>query len=175
MIWNWQFDGPIEKNSPILKRLTIGKPNESMNNFLKEAKALFHCYNQENSCFRIKGFTQDPLSMQYYIITRYAENGGLRQYLRENTSLSWEDQLYILWDISLDFERIHKTGLIHRDIHADNILHTGKVAHLDYGTKVHDGVAYIPDFGFSIAAHSDNNTEELGNLWCHSLHRPRSA
>ncbi|CAB5347186.1 unnamed protein product [Rhizophagus irregularis] len=57
---------------------TIGKPNELMNNFLKEAKALFRCYNQENSCFRIKGFTQDPLSMQYYIITRYAENGDLR-------------------------------------------------------------------------------------------------
>ncbi|RGB42643.1 kinase-like domain-containing protein [Rhizophagus diaphanus] len=76
-------------------------------------------------------------------------------------SLSWEDRLYILWDISLDLERIHKTGLIHRDIHAGNILHTGKVSHFNCGTKVHDGVAYISDFGFSIAAYSDNNTEEI--------------
>jgi serine/threonine protein kinase len=106
------------------------------------------------------GFTQDPISMQYYFITSYAENGDLRKYLHENPNLSWEDRLYIVWDISLDLERIHKAGLIHRDIHAGNILHTGEVAHFVDEIRVHNGVAYIADFGFSMAASYSNNSAE---------------
>ncbi|GBB96020.1 hypothetical protein RclHR1_26630001 [Rhizophagus clarus] len=116
------------------------------------AEALYHCYNQENSNFCVKGFTQESISMQYYIITDYAENGGLCKYLQKNPNFSWKDQLYIIWDISLDLERIHKTGLIHRDIHAGNILHIGKISHFDDGVEVHSGVAYISDFSFSMAA-----------------------
>jgi hypothetical protein len=78
-------------------------------------KALFQCYNRENSCFRIKGFTQEPISMQFYIITKYAKSGNLRQYLLKNPNLSWKDRLFIIWDISLDLERIHKAG--NKEIH----------------------------------------------------------
>jgi serine/threonine protein kinase len=101
--------------------------------------------------------------MQYYIITEFAENGNLREYLRNNPNLSWEDRLYIVWDISLDLERIHKAGLVHRDIHAGNILHTGKVSHYDNdGIEVHNGVAYISDFGLSMAACLlHNNKKEI--------------
>lgn len=98
--------------------------------------------------------------MQYYIVTEYAENGDLRKYLHVNPNLSWENRLYIVWDISLDLERIHKAGLIHRDIHAGNILHSGKFVHLEEGKEVHEGVAYISDFGYSMAASYPHNNKE---------------
>lgn len=100
--------------------------------------------------------------MQYYIVTEYAENGDLRKYLRANPNLSWENRLYIVWDISLDLERIHKAKLIHRDIHAGNILRTEKASHFEDGEEVHKGVAYISDFGYSMAAcYPHDNAEEI--------------
>ncbi|CAB5322699.1 uncharacterized protein OCT59_007560 [Rhizophagus irregularis] len=150
----------IKSEREIIALKTIGSPDLSMDNFLKEAEALFDCYNQENSGFCIKGLTQDPISMQYYIVTEYAENGDLRKYLHVNPNLSWENRLYIVWDISLDLERIHKAGLIHRDIHAGNILHSGKFVHLEEGKEVHEGVAYISDFGYSMAASYPHNNKE---------------
>ncbi|CAB4387299.1 unnamed protein product [Rhizophagus irregularis] len=150
----------IKSEREIIALKTIGSPDLSMDNFLKEAEALFDCYNQENSGFCIKGLTQDPISMQYYIVTEYAENGDLRKYLHVNPNLSWENRLYIVWDISLDLERIHKAGLIHRDIHAGNILHSEKFVHLEEGKEVHEGVAYISDFDPS----KRPKAEEIGDM-----------
>ena len=99
--------------------------------------------------------------MQYYIITDHAENGDLRRYLHENPKLSWRDRLYMVCDISFDLDRIHKAGFIHRDIHAGNILHTSKISHFENEVRVHNGVAYISDFGLSMAARHSHNTEEI--------------
>ncbi|CAG8724773.1 11668_t:CDS:2, partial [Dentiscutata erythropus] len=131
------------------KRLRCNHPKEKFDlcssciasHFPEEsAAALFHCYNKESSSFRILGFTQDPTNMQYYVITTYAESGDLNKYMCDNlTTLTWMDRLFIIWDISLDLERIHKAGLIHRDIHSGNILHTREVQHLLREVPIHTG------------------------------------
>jgi serine/threonine protein kinase len=96
--------------------------------------------------------------MQFYIITEYSKSGNLRQYLLKNPNLSWKDRLFIIWDISLDLERIHKAGFIHCDIHSENILHMESVSHFIGNKKI---VAYISDFGLSMAACCSYNTGEI--------------
>ncbi|CAG8662680.1 776_t:CDS:2 [Dentiscutata erythropus] len=137
----WEEFTNIEKASKeTLDELVVLKTvgNQSnLSNIMNEAAALFHCYNQKTSCFTVKGFTQDPINMQYYIITTYAECGDLRRYMRENPTLSLRDKIFIIWDISVDLERIHEDGLVHRDIHAGNILYTRNVGHFRREVPIH--------------------------------------
>lgn len=74
---------------------------------------------------------------KFFLITDYCDGGDLRSALQRNKRFSEDQAKIYLAEIILAIEEIHKNGIIHRDIKADNIL-------LDK-----DGHACITDFGLS--------------------------
>uniref|UniRef100_U9T9P1 Protein kinase domain-containing protein n=1 Tax=Rhizophagus irregularis (strain DAOM 181602 / DAOM 197198 / MUCL 43194) TaxID=747089 RepID=U9T9P1_RHIID len=95
-------------------------------------------HNKVNNIFAniigLYGITQDPETKNYMMVLDYAKNGSLRNYLDErHNKLSWNDKFYYLFDIARGLQYIHGNKLIHRDLHAGNILH--------------DGIIYITDMG----------------------------
>src|SRR5437764_4378355 len=76
----------------------------------------------------IYGVTQNPETKEYMIVMQYANNGSLLSYLNQNINkLTWMDKLQHLMDIVYNLRRIHRTGLVHCDLHGGNIvLHDNK-------------------------------------------------
>ncbi|UZO12125.1 uncharacterized protein OCT59_003673 [Rhizophagus irregularis] len=73
------------------------------------------------------GITQDPSTENYMMVLEYARNGTLGHYMFTN-KLSLESKLYYLYNIADGLNTIHKNELIHRDLHAGNILMFGSTA-----------------------------------------------
>jgi len=69
------------------------------------------------------GVTQDPETKEYMIVMQYANNGSLLSYLDQNINkLTWRDKLYHLKDIAYYLDTIHRSGLVHCDLHGGNIV-----------------------------------------------------
>ncbi|RHZ58289.1 hypothetical protein Glove_374g20 [Diversispora epigaea] len=81
---------------------------EISSEFLKELKANFHC--RDRYVLPILGITQDPMTKEYAMVLRYMKNGNLRDFLKQNKSLSWIERLWLLNSF------IRGLKVIHRDL-----------------------------------------------------------
>ncbi|CAB4421506.1 unnamed protein product [Rhizophagus irregularis] len=91
--------------------------------FLDELKSLYQCYNKFDHIIRYYGITRDLKTNDYMLIMKYAYGGNLHDYLRKNfKDVTWNNKLYILWQISAGLHTIHEVNFIHRDFHSGNIL-----------------------------------------------------
>ncbi|RIA88540.1 kinase-like domain-containing protein, partial [Glomus cerebriforme] len=93
-------------------------------------------YLKYTSIIRLYGITQDPDTKNYMMILDYAKNGSLRNYLDKNydkLSINWYTKINDLYWITYGLNEIHQIGLIHRDLHIGNILHTYKPVITDMG------------------------------------------
>ncbi|PKY56391.1 kinase-like protein [Rhizophagus irregularis] len=107
-----------------------------MENFVKELKFL-HQVNVHPNINRFLGVTKDQVHDDYIIILQYANQGNLREYLERNfLSLHWKDKSQMALDITCGLKYLHSSQIIHRDLHAKNIL-------------VNNGSLMIADFGLS--------------------------
>ncbi|KAG9286019.1 hypothetical protein G9A89_022695 [Geosiphon pyriformis] len=71
----------------------------------------------------IWGITQNVETFEYGIVMEFAKHGDMRKYLSTNFhSTSWKDKLQIASKIANGLENIHSSGMVHRDLHSDNIL-----------------------------------------------------
>ncbi|CAG8636936.1 21663_t:CDS:2 [Rhizophagus irregularis] len=97
--------------------------------FLLEVQAQFdfcHLY----------GITQDPSTLEYMFIMRFAPQGDLRRYLLRNfDNLTLPNKLGIAQTICAELEKIHAKGWVHGDLHSGNIL------------LLNEENAFISDFG----------------------------
>ncbi|CAB4404805.1 unnamed protein product [Rhizophagus irregularis] len=97
--------------------------------FLSEVQAQFdfcHLY----------GISQDPSTLEYLFIMRFAPQGDLRTYLLRNfDNLSLPNKLGIAQTICAELEKIHAKGWVHGDLHSGNIL------------LLNEENAFISDFG----------------------------
>ncbi|RIA83676.1 hypothetical protein C1645_833427 [Glomus cerebriforme] len=83
--------------------------------------------NGSFNIIRIYGITKDPKTSNFMIVMEYADKGNLRQRLNSDfNSLSLNNKLDILRDISCGLSDIHKMELIHQDFHSGNILSSDK-------------------------------------------------
>ncbi len=96
--------------------------------------------------------TQDPETKDYLIVTKYAEKGDLRRYLKYNPKISWKEKLELLEDIVHDsLWRLNSSEIFHRDLHSGNILISGT------GTLLRKTKEYVTDFGLSCPANGTSS------------------
>ncbi|RIA82373.1 kinase-like domain-containing protein [Glomus cerebriforme] len=95
---------------------------DNMNKFIKELTNLRRVDFHQN-VNRFFGITKEPLSNNYMMVLQYANQGNLREYLRNKfDSLQWNDKIQMALDITRGLQCLHSKEIIHRDLHAKNIL-----------------------------------------------------
>ncbi|CAG8805518.1 27939_t:CDS:2, partial [Racocetra persica] len=107
---------------------------------------------------RTYGMTRDPKSKAYMMVMTLADYGDLSAYLKkEFSTLSYIHKLEILYDIVTGICQIHKSGLVHRDLHSRNVMCQGiKNRSLGRG-EINRFV--IGDFGRAIPLKKDDNND----------------
>ncbi|CAG8463456.1 3773_t:CDS:2 [Acaulospora morrowiae] len=121
--WNpkankWDRDEPMWV---ALKYIT--EEENSITEFLKEVNALHECLKINLYSLDCYGITRHPETKKYLIAMRFVEEGDLRAYLSSNFANStWVDRLDRLWSFAIDLRSLHAANLVHRDLHAGNML-----------------------------------------------------
>lgn len=75
-----------------------------------------------------------------YIVMEYVEGLTLKEYIKQNKLLSWQESVSFTIQICRALNCAHKNGIIHRDIKPQNIILTS------------EGVLKVTDFGIARAA-----------------------
>ncbi|CAB4485534.1 unnamed protein product [Rhizophagus irregularis] len=95
-------------------------------NYVKELKhrCMVSCHDNINSFL---GISKDDTG--YVMVLEHANNGNLRDYLKENFNLlQWENKIRMALDITCGLSYLHSEDIIHRNLHSNNILlHNGKL------------------------------------------------
>ncbi|PKY48217.1 kinase-like protein [Rhizophagus irregularis] len=123
-----------------------------LNNFVKELKNLKKASFHPN-IIGFYGITKEPLSNKYIMVLEYANQGNLREYLKNNFKfLQWSDKIQMALDIARGLICLHFKNIIHRDLHAKNIL-------------VNNNRLMITDFGTSkqLLEHTSNSTHSTAD------------
>ncbi|CAG8516410.1 6016_t:CDS:2 [Acaulospora colombiana] len=108
---------------PVALKLLDNSQNISQE-FLEGLKENLRSENNSGvHVIRFLGITQDPDTKNYVWVIQYARDGDLTKYLTKSPfSITWERKLEILYGIIIGLSRIHKKGLIHRNLHGGNVL-----------------------------------------------------
>ena len=101
--------------------------------FLKEAKTLSDFVGERNIVTLRDYFEENGTA---YIVIEYLEGEDLTHYAKEHGRLSFDEALALLEPVMLALDKLHKAGLIHRDISLSNLmlLKDGSVKLLDFGS-----------------------------------------
>ncbi len=81
-----------------------------------------------------------------YIVMEYAEGMTLKEYIKDNTMLSWQEAVDFAVQICRALKCAHKNGIVHRDIKPQNIILTN------------EGILKVTDFGIARAVSSSSVT-----------------
>lgn len=100
--------------------------------FLVEARNMARFF-REPGIVDVRDFFEENNTA--YIVMEYLDGVDLRRYLRANGTLMPDDAFRLLMPAMRSLEKIHKAGLIHRDISPDNImfLTDGSLKLMDFG------------------------------------------
>ncbi len=100
--------------------------------FLIEARSMARFF-REPGIVDVRDFFEENNTA--YIVMEYLDGIDLRHYLRKNGVMTPEEAFTMLAPAMETLEKIHKAGLIHRDISPDNIMY------------LNDGTLKLMDFG----------------------------
>ncbi len=145
--------GYVNRNALVSSNVTYSISADSMDffkkgreRFLGEARILAK-FSGEPGIVEVRDFFEENNTA--YIIMEYLEGKDLKQFLAENGTLTPEYTISMLTPIMNALAKIHKQGLIHRDISPDNIRLTGgKAKLLDFGAA--RGVSAISNKSLSV-------------------------
>ena len=133
---------------PVESRLTIfsGKEGEyfqfGKEKFLDEAKRLSAFQNEDGIVHVYDCFSANETA---YLVMEYLDGITLSEYLKKEAAVSPqgriapEEAISMLTPVMLSLQRVHDSGMIHRDIAPDNImlLKDGGVRLIDFGAARH--------------------------------------
>lgn len=111
-----------------------GNPFEiGKDRFLKEAKTLSEFVGEGNIVALRDYFEENGTA---YIVMEYLEGEDLSHYAKRHGVFALDEALDLLEPAMLALDKVHKKGLIHRDISPSNImvLSDGRVKVLDFGS-----------------------------------------
>ena len=116
--------------------------------------------NYNDSLTQFYGITKDPETEDFMLVLEYANNGSLRDYIKNNhLNLNWGNKLEILAHIAETLNVIHKSQCVHRDLHSGNVLN---FSNNDYRKKI----SKITDLGLaqSLLRNNPHSSEIFGVL-----------
>ncbi|CAB4426330.1 unnamed protein product [Rhizophagus irregularis] len=121
-----------------LKSLLDNSPvdENSMNEFVKELKNLKKVSFHPN-IISFFGISKEPSSNKYAMVLDFANQGNLREYLAIHfNNLQWSDKIQMALDIVCGLKCLHFKHMIHRDLHAKNILvNNNRLMIADFGAS----------------------------------------
>ncbi|GBC09261.1 hypothetical protein RclHR1_08720004 [Rhizophagus clarus] len=142
---NWERFGGHEVVLKVIKG-----SQKNLDEFINELSAHHKFGITVGHVLRCFGISRWEGTGDFIVVTSYAKDGNLRQYIRENLrSFSWIERIITLKDIAKGLEIIHNSGYVHRDLHTGNILRHGSWTMVsDLGlTWRHDSVSTSERFG----------------------------
>lgn len=100
--------------------------------FLKEAETLRKFHYLEGIVSVLDCFEENQIA---YIVMEYIDGITLKQYVKENGCLSFTELIPLLEPVMKALIKIHRQGLIHRDISPDNLMigMDNKMRLIDFG------------------------------------------
>ncbi len=130
--------GAVNRNNTCSSEITahVGDAaayfEKGKNSFLGEARTLAK-FASEPSVVSVRDFFSENNTA--YIVMEYLEGIDLKDHLKQNGKMSFEDTVRMLTPVMKALSKIHAQGLIHRDISPANImiLKDGTVKLLDFG------------------------------------------
>ena len=107
--------------------------NKGKERFLDEAKILAQFIDEPN-IVNVRDFFEENGTA--YIVMEYLDGEDLNHYLKKHGAQDFDSTMAMLEPAMLALDKVHKKGLIHRDISPSNImlLKDGSVKVLDFGT-----------------------------------------
>ena len=101
--------------------------------FLEEARILAR-YQDDQNVVTVRDFFEENRTA--YIIMQYLQGESLKEYVKKNGTLSFDEAYEMLRPVMQSLERMHQEGLIHRDISPSNLIRikSGLVKLIDFGT-----------------------------------------
>lgn len=99
----------------------------------------------------------------HYIVMEYIDGITLKEYIRHNGALPWQEAADIAIAILSALHKAHKHGIIHRDIKPQNILMTS------------DNVPKVTDFGIARAASTSTITRKIDTVGSVHYSSPEQA
>ncbi|CAG8520771.1 40787_t:CDS:2 [Gigaspora margarita] len=126
-ISNWTYS---QDNSTGLNgRIVALKSFQDSSDICSELEKLRHylqslkeAIKNDSMLLPLYGITQHPKTSEYMIVTSYAEGSSLRNNLQYIRKLSWKERLEILLDIAYGLAGLHKSNLLHRNLHSGNVF-----------------------------------------------------
>ncbi|CAG8450978.1 15420_t:CDS:10 [Rhizophagus irregularis] len=150
----------------VLKRLLDSQNLSS--SFINEIKTHYLSLKKSSKVPRMYGFTQDPVTKDYYIVLQYANDLDLNRYLAHNcASIDWWQRISILDGIVKGIYELHKEDLIHHNLHTGNILvrrtRRKEVERISLRNPSSSVRIWISDSGLQGPAGSSNENNDLNS------------
>lgn len=99
----------------------------------------------------------------HYIVMEYIDGITLKEYIRQNGALPWQEAADIAIAILSALHKAHRQGIIHRDIKPQNILMTS------------DNVPKVTDFGIARAVSTSTVTRRIDTVGSVHYSSPEQA
>lgn len=106
---------------------------ENLNKFLNEARCLTR-FNHLDGIVSVRDFFYENETA--YIVMEYIHGVSVKEYIRQHGPMEGNRVLQLMKPVLETLDKIHKTGVIHRDISPDNILFSDKeeLVLIDFGS-----------------------------------------